>query len=115
MARYVWDKTLMKFVDPKTRELMPITDDNAICTPQIISDIEPYRSPVDGGYVGGRASRREDLKKHDCVPYEPTKSKPKGFANPKFAKKHGVALSEEAVHRTRARRIDPLEALKNIT
>ena len=114
MARYVWDRSTMKFVDPKTREPMPIKDDNAIVTPQIVSDIEPYRSPVDGAYVGGRASRREDLKKHDCVPYEPTKSKPKGFSNPKFAKKHGVGLSEEAVHRERPKRIDPRQALKNI-
>lgn len=81
---------------------------------QVVSDIEPYRSPVDGSYVGGRASRREDLKKHDCVPYEPTKSKPKGFSNPKFAKKHGLKLSEEAVHRERTKRIDPLKALENI-
>lgn len=81
---------------------------------QVISDIEPYRSPVDGGYVGGRASRREDLKKHDCVPYEPTRSKPKGFANPKFARKHGLALSEEAVHRERNKRIDPLQSLKDL-
>lgn len=80
----------------------------------VVSDIEPYRSPVDGGYVGGRASRREDLKKHDCVPYEPTRSKPKGFANPKFAKKHGLKLSEEAVYRERSKRIDPREALKTI-
>lgn len=114
MARYVWDTSLKKFVDPKTREPMPVKDDNAICTPMIISDIEPYRSPIDGAYVGGRASRREDLKKHDCVPYEPTKSKPKGFANPKFAKKHGLKLSEEAVHRERPKRIDPRQALKNI-
>lgn len=114
MARYVWDSAIKKFVDPKTREPMPIKDDNAIVTPQIVSDIEPYRSPVDGAYVGGRASRREDLKKHDCVPYEPTKSKPKGFSNPKFAKKHGLKLSEEAVHRERPKRIDPLKALENI-
>ncbi len=80
----------------------------------VVSDIEPYRSPVDGAYVGGRASRREDLKKHDCVPYEPTKTKPKGFSNPKFAKKHGVGLSEEAVHRERPKRIDPRQALENI-
>lgn len=114
MARYVWDKERRKFVDPVTRELMPIKDDNAICTPMIISDIEPYQSPIDGAYVGGRASRREDLKKHDCVPYEPTKSKPKGFSNPKFAKKHRLKLSEEAVHRERPKRIDPLKALENI-
>lgn len=80
----------------------------------VVSDIEPYQSPIDGAYVGGRASRREDLKKHDCVPYEPTKAKPKGFANPKFAAKHGVKLSEAAVHRERSKRIDPRQALKNI-
>lgn len=77
----------------------------------VVSDIEPYRSPVDGAYVGGRASRKEDLKKHDCVPYEPI-ARPKGIANARFAKKHGLRISEEAQHRQRAKRIDPLAELR---
>lgn len=114
MARYVWDSARMKFVDPKTREPMPIENENAICMPMIISDIEPYQSPIDGAYVGGRASRREDLKKHGCVPYEPTSKRPKGFGNPRFAAKHGLRLSEEAVHRERPKRIDPLKTLNKL-
>lgn len=37
---------------------------------QIIPDIEPYASPIDDSYVGSRRSRREDLKKNNCRPYE---------------------------------------------
>lgn len=81
---------------------------------QVVSDIEPYQSPVDGGYVGGRAARRNDLKKHGCVPYEPMKNRPKGIGNPRFAKKHGLKLNEEAVHRERAKRIDPLAAISKL-
>lgn len=38
---------------------------------QVIQDIEPYQSPVDDGYVGGRRQRRDDLKRHNCREYEP--------------------------------------------
>ena len=42
---------------------------------QIIKDIEPYQSPVDDKYVGGRAQRRDDLKRTNCREYEPTEKK----------------------------------------
>lgn len=31
-------------------------------------DLKPYQSPVTGHEVGGRRARREDLKKHNCIP-----------------------------------------------
>lgn len=37
---------------------------------QIIPDIDPYDSPVDGAYVGSRRDRREDLKRTNCRPFE---------------------------------------------
>lgn len=67
---------------------MPIPERGEICVPHVISDIEPYQSPVDGSYVSGRAARRDDLKKHNCVPYDEV-CKPLGgqFKNERFAKK----------------------------
>ena len=35
--------------------------------PRIISDIEPYLSPVSGEYVSGRRAKRADLDRHNCV------------------------------------------------
>lgn len=112
MTTYVWSGALRKFVDKKTGELMPIKNDNAICRPMIVSDIEPYQSPINGAYVGGRATRREDLKKNDCVPFEPMTNRPRGISNPKIAKKYGLKLDEAAFHRERTKRIDPLAEIK---
>jgi hypothetical protein len=70
-----------------------------VCVPFIVSDIPDYVSPVDGRLISGRAQRREDLKRNNCVEYEPSMSPTKGkreFKNARFAKKHGLKLSEEA-------------------
>lgn len=45
----------------------PLIVSKRIAAPRIIPDIEPYRSPVSGEVIGGRAQKRDDLKKHDCV------------------------------------------------
>lgn len=99
MARYVFKGG--KFVDPATGEPMHVPDRGTLCTPSIVSDIEPYQSPVDGRYVSGRAAKRDDLKRHDCIDANdlPRSSKraPKGeFRNKRFAKKHNLKLAEDA-------------------
>ena len=38
----------------------------------IIPDCEGYESPVTGDYIQGNRARREDLKRHNCVEYDPT-------------------------------------------
>ena len=37
----------------------------------IIPDLPAYRSPIDGRAIDGRKQRREDLKRHGCVEYDP--------------------------------------------
>lgn len=32
----------------------------------VVGDIEPYDCPVTGGYVGGRAQHRDNLRRHGC-------------------------------------------------
>jgi len=81
-------------IDKATGERL-VTKRTKICAPMIISDIEPYRSPVSGEYVGGRASKREDLKKHDCVDANelgPSFGRRKGVRSEKWAKRLGLPL-----------------------
>ena len=78
---------------------MPIPERDELCVPMIIPDIEPYQSPVDGSYVSGRAAKRDDLRKHNCVDANDLprskKRAPLGkFRNERFAKKHGLPLEE---------------------
>jgi hypothetical protein len=72
-----------------------IIERGTICAPMIISDIQPYRSPVSGEYVGGRAAKREDLKKHDCVDaneLRPSFGKRNGVKSEKWAKRLGLPV-----------------------
>lgn len=39
--------------------------------PAVRTDISPYQSPVDGRWIDSRAARREDLKRHGCIEWEP--------------------------------------------
>lgn len=67
-----------------------------LCVPQVIRDIPEYQSPVDGRVIGSRSERRDDLKRHGCVEYEPSMSPTKGkLRNKEFAKKIGREVSEE--------------------
>lgn len=80
-------------------------------TPFVLGDIDEYRSPIDGKLITSRSHRREDLKVNDCVPWEPGMGKgkitqqgrtPGQYKNPKFAKKHGLPLSEEGRAKAKA-------------
>lgn len=72
-------------------------------TPYTLGDIQEYTSPIDGKPITSRSHRREDLKANNCVEWEPgmsSKASQKGrtpgqYKNPKFARKHGLPLSEE--------------------
>lgn len=93
MARYVFRDG--NFRDPSTGAAMPMPDRIGLCVPYIVSDMEPYQSPVDGRLISGRGARRDDLKRHGCVEYEPSLSPTKGkFTNKAFAAKRGLKLSE---------------------
>ena len=74
---------------------MPIPERTGICAPRVMSDIPEYRSPIDGTLITSRSQRRYDLEKNGCVEMDPPKKK-RGYKNPRFAKKHGLTLNEEA-------------------
>jgi len=75
---------------------MEVPDRGGIAMPTIIPDIPEYRSPIDGRPITSRSARREDLKRNNCVEYEPSLSPTKGrIRNKRFAAKHGLSVSEE--------------------
>lgn len=90
--RFVWRDG--RFRHPVTNEPMPLPDGNDVCMPTIQSDIEEYRSPIDGKLITTRSERRYDLESNGCVPAEPRKKR--GYRNPEFAARHGLPLNEEA-------------------
>jgi hypothetical protein len=96
MARFVFRDGA--FVDRQTGIPMEKPFAGKICAPHIISDIPEYRSPIDGRVIGSRSERRDDLKRNNCVEYEPslgpTKGKPK-FRNAEFCKKRGLSVADE--------------------
>lgn len=74
--RFVWCDAAFAFVDPKTREPMPIPERDGPQCPQVIPDTPGYQSPVTGEWIEGRRARRYDLERHNCVEYEPTANAP---------------------------------------
>jgi hypothetical protein len=94
MARYIYKDG--EFRHAQTGELMHIPDRDGVCCPRVESDLEPYRSPVDGRLIGSRSEQRDDLARNGCVLAPPSKRKGKGYRNPDWAVKRGLPLSEEA-------------------
>ena len=48
-----------------------------ICAPQVISDIEPYISQIDGSLITSRSKHREHLQAHGCVEVGNEKMEPR--------------------------------------
>lgn len=100
MAVFVYDRNLGIMVNKETRE--PMVDPFAPfkpVTPMTIPDIEPYQSPVSGEYIGGRRSKVDDLKRHNCIDAAELPSPTGGkLKNKRFAEKHGLThlLKEES-------------------
>lgn len=94
MRTYVYRDGRM--VDKETGEPMNKDNDWVPATPMVIGDIEPFLSPVTGKYIGGRRSKRDDLKAHGCVDADDVGRSLNGkIKNERFAKKRGLKVSEE--------------------
>jgi hypothetical protein len=100
MAVYVFDASRGILVNKETREPMnPEPIKGEFPCPRVWSDIEPYLSPVDGRYIGGRRAKREDLARHGCIDASDLKTATGGkFRNKRFAEKWGMTsrLAEDA-------------------
>ena len=90
MKRYVWRDG--QFRDRVTGEPMakPFP---GISMPTVISDIPDYASPIDGRMITSRSARREDLKRNNCVEYEPS-LKPKHEKFEAFEARRERAMKE---------------------
>ena len=83
-------------MDRQTGAPMEKPSAGQIVMPTVISDIPEYASPIDGKVISTRSERREDLKRNNCVEWEPSLSPTKGkFKNPHFCGKRGLKVAEE--------------------
>lgn len=80
-----------RFIDKRTGSPM-VEAGSAICRPMIIRDIPTYTSPIDGRPITSRSERREDLKRNNCVEWEPGMG-PKAEISERAARKYGVTQS----------------------
>ena len=63
--RYRYDRT--------SGRVVPVGDEQARASaPCIWRDLAPYRSPVTGQWVDGRAARRDDLARTHCREVDPS-------------------------------------------
>lgn len=51
--------------------------DRIICAPQVIKDIDPYISQIDGSVITSRSQHRDHLKAHGCVEVGNEKMEPR--------------------------------------
>ncbi len=96
MTRYVWNGE--QFVDRQSGAPMEKPYAGKVVMPTVISDIPEYRSPINGKPITSRSERREDLKRNNCVEWEPSLSPTKGerkFKNKAFCEKRGLQVAEE--------------------
>jgi hypothetical protein len=87
MPIYVFDGERM--VDKSTGNPMVTGPSGPVPCPRVLSDMEGYRSPIDGSWIEGRRARRYDLEKNGCVDANDLRTK-KTFRNERFIKKHGL-------------------------
>lgn len=88
-----------RYVNKHTGEPMLSDEERARppSIPYVISDIPTYLSPIDGRPITSRSERRDDLKRNNCVEYEPSLSPTKGkreFRNAEFCQKRGLEVAE---------------------
>ena len=91
MSAYLWSDTAEDWLpadqvlaarhnsEPNKRSDLPF--------PYIRGDLPPYRSPVTGKIIEGRAARREDLARTGCREVDPSEYKPV-YKNYEFCQKH---------------------------
>ena len=48
-----------------------------ICAPQVIKDIDPYVSMIDGSLITSRSQHREHLRAHGCIEVGNEKMEPR--------------------------------------
>ncbi|WP_226552971.1 hypothetical protein [Celeribacter naphthalenivorans] len=95
MASYVYRDGRM--VDKETGEPM-LSDEERGRTPAVpmVMGFKPYSCPITGKEIRTLGQHNENLKRHNCVEAAELKSPTGGeIRNERFAKKHGLTVSEK--------------------
>lgn len=90
MARYIWRDD--RFVDRNTGEPMAVPQGPIPKLAAVIGDLADYESPITGLPVRGRAERREEFKRYDCVEVDPRPKEKRYAKTEKWAKRLGLPL-----------------------
>jgi hypothetical protein len=86
-----------KLYDKATGERMAVPRRRSLARPMLWSDMMEFESPMEEGkLITSRSHRREDMKKHDMVPWEPIDNRPRGYADRAFCKANNLPHSEAA-------------------
>lgn len=87
--------------DPETGKFYEVTKDAPqSLAPTVWDDLPGYRSPVTDEWVEGRRARRNDLRRHNCRPYEGREQESKEAARHQAEKERRLdALAEKMAHR----------------
>ena len=91
MSTYLWDATEKEWLPADQvvgrRMATELDKRSNLAFPYIRGDLPPYRSPVTGKIIEGRAARREDLARTGCREVDPSEYKPV-YKNYEFCQKH---------------------------
>lgn len=87
MATFVYRNGQM--VNKATGEPMVNRDEWVPVTPRVVSDIDPYQSPVTGEPITSRNQERDHMKEHNVIPTAELR-KPSKLKNERFIEKHGL-------------------------
>ena len=62
---------LARYKEPQRCPTCQRMGQKILTPPRVMADCEGYNSPVTGEWISGRKQRREDLKRHGCIEYDP--------------------------------------------
>jgi hypothetical protein len=94
MTTYIWSNN--QLVDKDTGAALVLPTTFVPMLPMVVSDLEPYESPMTGKIITSKSEQREDLAKSGCRLLDPSESPTKGkVRNAKFAAKRGFQVSDE--------------------
>jgi hypothetical protein len=94
MTTYIWSNNQLVDKDTGTALVLPATFVPVL--PMVVSDLEPYESPMTGKIITSKSEQREDLAKSGCRLLDPSESPTKGaIRNKKFAEKRGFQVSDQ--------------------
>ena len=100
MSSYVFDPSTNELVDREAyyaSKWQKVADKaSSLPMPYISGDLKPYRSPVTGKVIEGRAARREDLARTGCREVDPSEYKPV-YKNYEFCQKRRLPYMGDVV------------------